>query len=175
MEDDMTRRMAGAMIDVQHELAHRHHVAIGQPARGLERAAGDSVFAPVLGELVDPEAIRLVRTLDGDAIILRERGGPAAMIDMAVGDEQLLDGHAMLRRRRLQPRQIAARIDERAAHRRRTPDERAILLERGHGHDHGAQRWERIGHRSLMREPGAKASARPSGSTLAAERARTAR
>src|SRR3546814_9646549 len=53
----------------------------------------------------------------------------AAMIDMAVGEQDLLDRDAMMRGRRLQFRQIAAGIDEGALHRLGAPqrsDERRV-------------------------------------------------
>src|SRR3546814_4143007 len=64
----------------------------------------------------------------------------AAMIDMAVGEQDLLDRDAMMRGRRLQFRQIAAGIDEGALHRLGAPQQGAILLERGDGDDRGAER-----------------------------------
>ena len=36
MEDDVPGRVAGAVADVEHELADRRLVAVGQPARRLE-------------------------------------------------------------------------------------------------------------------------------------------
>ena len=66
------------------------------------------------------------------------------MVDMAVGQQDLLDRDSGLRRRRLEPRQVAARIDERAAHRLGAPDQRAILLQRRHRNDRRAQR--RLAH-----------------------------
>ena len=100
-----------AVIDVERQLADGHLVALFQPAVGLEHATVDAVFAPVLLQPADPEAVGFVRPLDRHAKLFRERTGLAAMIDMAVGDQNLLDGHAVLRRRRLETRQIAARID----------------------------------------------------------------
>jgi hypothetical protein len=61
------------------------------------------------------------------------------MIDMAVGDEQFLDGHAILGGDLLQSIEIAARIGEGAAHGFRAPYQGAILLERRDRHDDGLQ------------------------------------
>jgi hypothetical protein len=52
------------------------------------------------------------------------------MIDMAVGQQDLLDRHPGLSSCSFQPGQIAARIDERCAHRRSAPEQGAILLQR---------------------------------------------
>ena len=54
----------------------------------------------VLGEPVDPEAVVLVRPFDRDAELLGEDAGLAAMVDMAVGQQDLLDRHAGLLARR---------------------------------------------------------------------------
>jgi len=62
------------------------------------------------------------------------------MIDMAVGDQDLFDRDTGLRRRRLQLRQIAARIDERGLVGLGAPEECAILLQRRDGHDRGLER-----------------------------------
>ena len=51
----------------------------------------------VLGEAVDPEAVVLVRALDRHAELGGEDPGRSAMVDVAVGEEDLLDRHAMLR------------------------------------------------------------------------------
>ena len=61
------------------------------------------------------------------------------MIDMAVGDEQFLDGHAIVGGNLLQPIKIAARIGKGAAHGFRAPYQGAILLERRDRHDDGLQ------------------------------------
>ena len=53
-----------------------------------------------------------------------------AVIDMAVRHQQLFDGDTVLRRRRFQLVEVAARIDERAAHGARAPEQRAVLLQR---------------------------------------------
>jgi hypothetical protein len=62
------------------------------------------------------------------------------MIDMTMGDEQFFDGHAMLLRHRHQLVDIATRIGKSAAHGFRAPQQGAILLQRGDGHDDGLER-----------------------------------
>ena len=96
----MAGRVAGAMADVEGEVADGHRVAIDQPAIGLERLAGDAVFGAVLGQPVDPEQIVLVRALDRHAQLGGEDAGRSAMVDMAVGEQDLLERHAMLARPR---------------------------------------------------------------------------
>src|SRR3546814_13357035 len=65
------------------------------------------------------------------------------MVDMAVGEQYLLDRHALRLRRRLEPVEIAAGIGEDAAHRVRAPQQSAILLERRHRNDRGFHRRRR--------------------------------
>src|SRR3546814_19804811 len=105
-------------------LFRSHPVAVLKPAVRLERPAGDSVTAPVIGQPRDPEAVRLMRAFDRHAQFFGKDSGRAAMIDMAMGDENLLYRHAMLRGGRLQLFQIAAGIDERALHRSRSDERR---------------------------------------------------
>src|SRR6185503_7185442 len=112
VEDDMARRVAGTVPNVERELADSDLIAVDQPARRLERAADHSVARTVLAEPLDPETVVLVRALDRDAELLREDSGAAAMVDMAVGEQDLLDRHAGLLRSRLEPREVAAGIDE---------------------------------------------------------------
>ena len=119
VEDDVARGVAGAVADVEGQLADGRGVAVDQPAVGLERLADDAVARAILGEAVDPEAVVLVRALDRHAELGGEDPGRAAMVDMAVGEEDLLDRHAVLGDRGLEPVDVAAGIDERAAHRLR--------------------------------------------------------
>lgn len=144
VEDDMAGRVAGAVIDVEHQLADGHGIAVDQPAARFERHPAHAILATVLGEPVDPEPIGLVRSLDPDAELGGELAREAAMVDMAMGDQDLLDRDFVLLRRRAQPVEIAAGIDEGAAHRLRAPEQAAILLERRDRHDRHAHRG--IGH-----------------------------
>src|SRR4051812_41609782 len=144
MEDDVARRVAGAVAHVEGEVADVRGVAIVQPSRRLEGPTGDAVLHPVLFEPFDPEAVLLMRTLDWHAEFVGEDASAAAMIDMAVGEQDLFDCDPGLLSRRFQPREISARIDERTAHRCRAPDERAILLQRRDRNDRRPKR--RVAH-----------------------------
>jgi hypothetical protein len=85
-----------------------------------------------------------VRAFNLHAQLLGQHRRLAAMVDMAVRDQDLLDLDAGLLGRGFELRQVAARIDERALVGRGAPEERAVLLERRHGND---RRFERgIGH-----------------------------
>src|SRR5207302_928435 len=120
---------------VEGEVADGRLIAVGEPTRGLEWLAGNAVLGTVLGQPVDPVDVGLVRPLDWDAKLLGKYAGAAAMIDVAVRQQDLLDRHSRLRHRRLEPRQVAAGIDEGAAHRRGAPQQGAILLQRRHWND----------------------------------------
>ena len=85
----------------------------------------------VLCQPRDPEAVLFVRPFDRHAELFGENAGAAAMVDMAVGQQDLLDRHAGLLRGGLEPRQIPAGINEGSAHRRSAPQQSAILLQRG--------------------------------------------
>src|SRR5690349_5927719 len=62
VEDDVAGRVAGAMADVQREIADGHLVTVGEPARRLERAANDAVARTVLAEAFDPEPVFFMRS-----------------------------------------------------------------------------------------------------------------
>ena len=106
--------------------------------------ARDPVALAVFEEPRRSSKILLVRSPRSNAKLLGENPGRAAMIDMAVGQQDFLDRHAGLVRRRLEIGQVAAGIDERAEHRLRAPDQAAILLQRGDGNDRGAKRAARL-------------------------------
>ena len=111
------------MADAEGELADADGVAVDQPAVGLERDAGNPEARAILAEALDPEPVVLVRALDRHAELLGEGAGEAAMVDMAVGEQDLLDCHPGLLGGGLELAEIAARIDERGAHRRGAPDQ----------------------------------------------------
>src|SRR5262245_60314467 len=66
------------------------------------------------------------------------------MVDVTMGQQDLLDRHAGLCRRRFQTIEVAARIDEGAQHRFGAPQQGAILLQWGDRDDRGLKR--RVGH-----------------------------
>ena len=94
VEDDMAGRVAGTVADVEREVADGDRVAVVEPAVGLERLAANAPAAAVILQPGDPEAVVLVRAFDRHAELLRKHAGLAAMVDMAVGEQDLLDRHA---------------------------------------------------------------------------------
>src|SRR3546814_13066050 len=69
---------------------------------------------------------------------------------MPMGDEHFLQGNACLLERCLERVEIAARIDEGAAHGLRTPDQRTVLLQGGDGNDGYAHGRIGLGHAREM-------------------------
>src|SRR5690348_3593769 len=130
MEDHVAGSMAGTMADLELQFADAHLITIQEPARGLERSAGDSISCAILGQTLDPEAILLIGSFYRDAELLGKDSGTSAMVYVAVGEEDLLDRHARLICRGPQSRQVAAGIDEGSLHRFGAPQQGAILLER---------------------------------------------
>src|SRR4029453_12241824 len=144
VEHDMARRVARAMADVEGQVADRDSVAVDQIAVGLKWLAFYAVAMAVILQPGDPKQILLMRPFDRHSQFLRQNPGLPAMVDVAVGQQDLLDLHAMLRGGCLETRQIAPRIDESAEHRLGAPQQRAILLQGSHRDDCGAERL--VGH-----------------------------
>ena len=76
----------------------------------------------------------------GSAEPLLELGGAAGMIDMAMGQRIFSGVTPVFSIAGQDAREIAARIDHRAAVAGLVPQDRAVLLERSHGDDGGLQR-----------------------------------
>ena len=76
-----------------------------------------------------------MRPLDRRAGLARQFGGGADVIDMAVREQDLFDRRAGFGERGLDARQVAAGVHDRRAIGFRADDDRAILFERGDGHD----------------------------------------
>jgi len=67
-------------------------------------------------------------------------GRAAGVVEVAVGDPDLLHRQPLLGDRGQQPRNLAARIDHRGLLRLLAPDDGAILLQRRHRRDEGLDR-----------------------------------
>ena len=81
-----------------------------------------------------------MRPLDAETKLLGQYPRLAAMVDMAVGDQDFLQFHASLRHRILQLMQIAPRINQRALVGLGAPEKRTILLQRRDRNDRCLQR-----------------------------------
>ena len=150
----MPRRVPRAMHHVEHTIADRDGIAIVQPSGGFEHFSIDAVFAAIVVQPRDPEPVRLFRAFDRHTQFAGKDAGAAAMVDMAVGHQQLFNRHPGLGDGLSQQRQIAAGIDKRAAHGFGAPHQRAILLQGGDGNDRHFERrygWcLRFGHAVKM-------------------------
>ena len=80
-----------------------------------------------------------MRPLDLDTQRLGEFRRTTGMIDMAMGQQDLLDGDARLLDGLEDHRNVTTGIDDRPHLLRLVIDERAVLLERGDGDDEGFQ------------------------------------
>ena len=88
----MARGVAGAMADVENQLADRRLVAVDQPAVGRERPAGDAVSSAVFLEAGNPVNVGFVRPFDRHLELCGEDTRRSAMINVAVGQQDLFDG-----------------------------------------------------------------------------------
>jgi hypothetical protein len=130
-------------VDLELSLPQRHHVAVLQPAVGREALGlGHAPLGARGVDLVDPEGVVGVRPLDRDAGQRLQGRGPARMVQMAVGDPDLLQRQALVGERLHQARNLAAWIDDRGLQGLGTPDDGAVLLQRRHRRDQGADRQD---------------------------------
>ena len=101
-----------------------------QPAGGCEGFGWwKAVVGGGIGQAVDPELIAFVRPDDGQLQALGQFGRGTRMVDVAVGDPDLLERHAQLLDGRQQHRQVATRVDDGRFFRVIAPDDGAVLLE----------------------------------------------
>ncbi len=89
---------------------------------------------------VEQELVRKVWPLDRHAEPFAEFVSSGGVIDMAMGEEDLLHGHALFRDGRLNPVEVAAGIHDGADLGGVVPNQRAVLLEGRDRDDPGAGR-----------------------------------
>jgi len=132
--------VARAVAHVEGEPGELDLVAILEPAVRPESAhRREAVFRGLFRQGLDQEKVVLVRPFDRNAKVAGEVPGSRRVIEMAMRQQNLLDGHADLRRRLLDPFEVAARIAHGAAHVFVIPQKRAVLLERCDGENGGLQ------------------------------------
>ena len=134
------------MQDVETKSAHGHAVALVEPA---VRRHGSGFAEPVIGRRlrqgIEEELVGQMRALHRHAEALAQLVGAGRVIDMAVGQQDFLDLHALLTDRRLDPVEVAAGIDDSADLGGFVPDQGAILLEGRDRDDPGAGRtWHGV-------------------------------
>ena len=64
-ENHVAGCVAGAVDDLQRQIAHSNGVAIFEPAVGFENLTVDAVFCAVIIQAADPETISFLRPFDG--------------------------------------------------------------------------------------------------------------
>jgi hypothetical protein len=135
-EHDMPWGVTGAVLHFELDLADGDDVAIVQPARRDETfAVTKAVVAGVLRDQVDPELVAFMRAFDRQMAAARELGRRRGMIDMGMGQQDLLEGQAFFLDHGQHFVEIPAGIDDGGAARPLAPDDGAVLLERGDGND----------------------------------------
>ena len=137
MENNMAGRVAGAVIHIECKIADRYRIAILQPTIRLKRFRIHPVFAAIIAELRNPEAILLMRAFNGHAEFPGQNSRLAAMIKVAMGEEDFLNRHAVLRSSSFELVEITTRISKGTAHSFSAPDQAAILLQRRHRNNRG--------------------------------------
>src|SRR5437016_13846875 len=89
--------MAGAMQDVEGEITDRDLIAFIEPAVGPEIAhAGHAEALAAAYDIVEQVLVGDVRAFDSDLQRVAQFRGAADMVDMAVGEPDLLDRDAGL-------------------------------------------------------------------------------
>src|SRR5471030_1214933 len=141
-EDHMARCMSGAVIDLHGFVAKLNRVAILQPPVGCEglRVAEAEAFA-LSRQLFNPERAFGVWSVDLHPVVIRERICSAAVIQMPVREQHLVDGHFELSDCFDDPLDFAAWIDDDRTARCLAHNDRTILLEWCHGNEVDLHGW----------------------------------
>ena len=143
-ENDMSRRMPGAMPDIEGEPGKLHLVAILQPAVRTKGAEGaETVFGGLVGQGLDEKEVVFMRPLDGDTEFPGEVSCGRGMVEMTMRQQDLLDCDPQFRGSLLDTVEISAGIADRSAHVVVVPEQRAVLLEGRDGKNSGLESHDR--------------------------------
>lgn len=130
-ENDMARRMSGAMPNIEAGFSHGDPVTTHEPSVGLERTGAiNAPFLAIFLEPIDPETIIFMRPLDRDAQPIGHNGDTTAMIGVPVGNQNFLERDPLLLGNGQKSIDVTARIDKGALHRLGAPDQCTVLLKR---------------------------------------------
>ena len=153
-EDEVARRVAGAVQDGEVEARDLDRVALDEEA--IDRRVPDPLDAVSPRLRLDPlqeKAVARVRPLDRQrrAGLVPPRAfkvlDPAGVVDVAVRQDDLGRLRPRLLDRRQDARHVAAGVDHRRSHRGVVPQDGAVLLKRRDGDDRafeghwGSFRW----------------------------------
>jgi len=140
VKNNVAGRVAGAVMNVKGQIPDAYGVLVLEPAVGLERLTAEAPATAVLRKLRDPVSIRFVWPFDRYPQLFRQHTGFAAVIDVAMSQQDFFDPYAGLFGSRFEPLKIAAWINEGSPQRAGAPQQTTILLERGDRRDRRAQR-----------------------------------
>ena len=129
-------RVAGTFQNREFERPDRDLVALLQPAVRREGTRFIAISRTRFLQLVEQEGIFRVRTFDLDLEPVSQFRRSTRMIDMAVGEKDLLDRYLRLLSSLEDPVDVSAGIDHGADTGVGVPDQRAILLKRRDRNDH---------------------------------------
>lgn len=131
-QDDVTRRVAGAVQHLQGAVTDLNRVAIGEPARGAELLGWwKAEHLRLLGQGVDPELITRVRAFDGQRVLARQGAGGACVVDVRVGEPQGLEVQAQGLDGGHEGGDVAAGVDQGGVVGFIAPDKAGVLGESG--------------------------------------------
>src|SRR6266446_6842436 len=132
-------RMAGAMQDVEGQRADRDPIALIEPAVRREIAHARDAEPRAAGHhIVEQEFVGDVGAFDRHLQRVAQLGGAANMVDVAVGQPDLLDPDIGLLDCRLNFRNVAAGVDHNGLPGGFAPDQGAVLLKQRHRDDDSA-------------------------------------
>ncbi|MCY1550043.1 hypothetical protein D9M68_862580 [compost metagenome] len=140
LEHHMARRVAGAVAHVQRAVPDLHRVAVGEPARGRERAGRRKTeHGALLRQAVDPELVTRMRTDDWQIQFCGEFCRTARVVDVRVGEPDRLERDAQALHFGQQPVQVASGVDDGRILGFIAPDDGAVLGEGSDGDSEIAQ------------------------------------
>lgn len=135
-KDDVPRRVAGTVDNVEAQIADRNRVAIGKPLVGLEGFGGRKTeHGCLLRKQVEPEAVVAMRPDNGDLVHRRQFRRRSYMIQVTMGEQDLIELHLLPFDGVAQTVDFAARVDQCGPAGTFTPEEGAVLLEWRDGKD----------------------------------------
>ena len=135
-ENDMARGVPRAMAYLERGAAELYRVTILQPSIWFERLGfAETEGGRALGQLLDPETILALRPLDGHACAPAQFCRTRTMVDMAMGEKDLLERRAGAFQSIEDPFEVTSRINDGGLVCSLVNQDGAILLERSDGND----------------------------------------
>jgi hypothetical protein len=137
---DMPWRMSRAVNHLKVEITDLNPIPINEPTVGRKGVKGGESKHPTLRrQLVDPECIVPMRSLNRDAMTARVFSRLPAVVDMSMRQHDLDQSATRLRQRLVNGIEIATRVDRGSLTGTTTHDDRTVLGERRYGNDREAK------------------------------------